>query len=158
MKTNSKNFEPRIVGFLCNWCSYTGADLAGTSRMKSAPNLRIIRLMCTGRVDPSFILRAFQLGADGILVAGCHPGDCHYQEGNFKALRRVLLLKRILREFGIDEHRLRLEWISAAEGEKFAKVSTEFTEELRALGPLRLETSVLPQSLGGELATQEVAA
>ena len=158
MKTNSKNFEPRIVGFLCNWCSYTGADLAGTSRMKSAPNLRIIRLMCTGRVDPSFILRAFQLGADGILVAGCHPGDCHYQEGNFKALRRVLLLKRILREFGIDERRLRLEWISAAEGEKFAKVSTEFTEELRALGPLRLETSVLPQSLGGELATQEVAA
>ena len=97
MKTNSKNFEPRIVGFLCNWCSYTGADLAGTSRMKSAPNLRIIRLMCSGRVDPSFILRAFQLGADGILVAGCHPGDCHYQEGNFKALRRVLLLKRILR-------------------------------------------------------------
>ena len=158
MKTNSKNFEPRIVGFLCNWCSYTGADLAGTSRMKSAPNLRIIRLMCTGRVDPSFILRAFQLGADGILVAGCHPGDCHYQEGNFKALRRVLLLKRILREFGIDERRLRLEWISAAEGEKFAKVSTQFTEELRALGPLRLETSVLPQSLGGELATQEVAA
>ena len=158
MKTNSKNFEPRIVGFLCNWCSYTGADLAGTSRMKSAPNLRIIRLMCSGRVDPSFILRAFQLGADGILVAGCHPGDCHYQEGNFKALRRVLLLKRILREFGIDERRLRLEWISAAEGEKFAKVSTEFTEELRALGPLRLETSVLPQSLGGELATQEVAA
>jgi F420-non-reducing hydrogenase iron-sulfur subunit len=126
--------------------------------MKSAPNLRIIRLMCSGRVDPSFILRAFQLGADGILVAGCHPGDCHYQEGNFKALRRVLLMKRILREFGIDERRLRLEWISAAEGEKFAKVSTEFTEELRALGPLRLETSVLPQSLGGELATQEVAA
>ena len=158
MKTNSKNFEPRIVGFLCNWCSYTGADLAGTSRMKSAPNLRIIRLMCSGRVDPSFILRAFQLGADGILVLGCHPGDCHYQEGNFKALRRVLLLKRILREFGIDERRLRLEWISAAEGEKFAKVSTEFTEELRALGPLRLETSVLPQSLGGELETQEVAA
>ncbi|MGA9056517.1 MAG: hydrogenase iron-sulfur subunit [Terriglobia bacterium] len=158
MKTNSKNFEPRIVGFLCNWCSYTGADLAGTSRMKSAPNLRIIRLMCSGRVDPSFILRAFQLGADGILVLGCHPGDCHYQEGNFKALRRVLLLKRILREFGVDERRLRLEWVSAAEGEKFAKVSTEFTEELRALGPLRLETSVLPQSLGGELETQEVAA
>jgi F420-non-reducing hydrogenase iron-sulfur subunit len=158
LKTNSKNFEPRIVGFLCNWCSYTGADLAGTSRMKSAPNLRIIRLMCSGRVDPSFILRAFQLGADGILVLGCHPGDCHYQEGNFKALRRILLLKRILREFGVDERRLRLEWVSAAEGEKFAKVSTEFTEEVRALGPLRLETSVLPQSLGGELETQEVAA
>jgi F420-non-reducing hydrogenase iron-sulfur subunit len=126
--------------------------------MKSAPNLRIIRLMCTGRVDPSFILRAFQLGADGILVAGCHPGDCHYQEGNFKALRRVLLLKRILRQFGVDERRLRLEWISAAEGEKFAKVSTEFTEEVRALGPLRLETGVLPQSQEEELAMQEVAA
>jgi F420-non-reducing hydrogenase iron-sulfur subunit len=126
--------------------------------MKSAPNLRIIRLMCSGRVDPSFILRAFQLGADGILVAGCHPGDCHYQEGNFKALRRVLLLKRILREFGIDERRLRLEWISAAEGEKFAKVSTEFTEEVRALGPLRLETRVLPQSQAEERATPEVAA
>ena len=158
MKTNSKNFQPRIVGFLCNWCSYTGADLAGTSRMKSAPNLRIIRLMCSGRVDPSFILRAFQLGADGVLVGGCHPGDCHYQEGNFKALRRVLMLKRILRQFGIDDRRLRLEWISAAEGEKFAKVSTEFTEEVRALGPLRLETGVLAQSRAEELATQEVAA
>jgi F420-non-reducing hydrogenase iron-sulfur subunit len=126
--------------------------------MKSAPNLRIIRLMCSGRVDPSFILRAFQLGADGVLVMGCHPGDCHYQEGNFKALRRVLLLKRVLREFGIDERRLRLDWVSAAEGEKFAKVSTEFTEEVRALGPLRLETGVLPQSQGEELAAQEVAA
>ncbi len=157
MKTNGKDFEPRIVGFLCNWCSYTGADLAGTSRMKSAPNLRIIRVMCSGRVDPSFILRAFRLGADGVLVAGCHPGDCHYQEGNFKALRRVLLLKRILREFGVDERRLRLEWISAAEGEKFAKVTNEFTEEVRALGPLRLETSVLPEPEGAELGTQEVA-
>jgi F420-non-reducing hydrogenase iron-sulfur subunit len=126
--------------------------------MKSAPNLRIVRLMCSGRVDPSFILRAFQLGADGVLVGGCHPGDCHYQEGNFKALRRVLLLKRVLKEFGIDERRLRLEWISAAEGEKFAKVSTEFTEEVRALGPLRLETGVLAQSQGEELPTQEVAA
>jgi F420-non-reducing hydrogenase iron-sulfur subunit len=139
VKTRNNDLGPRIVGFLCNWCAYTGADLAGVSRMKSAPNLRIIRVMCTGRVDPSFILRAFQLGADGVLVAGCHPGDCHYQEGNFKALRRVLLLKRILRQCGIDERRLRLEWISASEGEKFAKVSTEFTEEVRALGPLRLE-------------------
>jgi F420-non-reducing hydrogenase iron-sulfur subunit len=126
--------------------------------MKSAPNVRIVRLMCSGRVDPSFILRAFQLGADGVLVGGCHPGDCHYQEGNFKALRRVLLLRRVLRDFGIDERRLRLEWISAAEGEKFAKVSTEFTEEVRALGPLRLETGVLHQSPTEELAKQEVAA
>jgi F420-non-reducing hydrogenase iron-sulfur subunit len=106
--------------------------------MKSAPNVRIIRVMCSGRVDPSFILRAFQLGADGVLLGGCHPGDCHYQEGNFKALRRVLLLKRILREFGVDPRRLRVEWISAAEGEKFAKVSTEFTQEIRSLGPLEL--------------------
>jgi len=139
VKTDEKRFEPRIIGFLCNWCSYTGADLAGTSRMKSAPNLRIIRVMCTGRVDPTFVLRAFQLGADGVLVAGCHPGDCHYQEGNFKAQRRVLLLRRVLRDFGVDERRLRLEWISAAEGEKFATVTNEFTEQVRALGPLQLE-------------------
>jgi F420-non-reducing hydrogenase iron-sulfur subunit len=139
VKTDGKRFEPRIIGFLCNWCSYTGADLAGTSRMKSAPNLRVIRVMCSGRVDPTFVLRAFQLGADGVLVAGCHPGDCHYQEGNFKAQRRVLLLRRVLREFGVDERRLRLEWISAAEGERFATVTNEFTEQVRALGPLRLE-------------------
>jgi len=136
MATNGRGFEPRIVGFLCNWCSYSGADLAGVSRMKSSPNLRIVRVMCSGRVDPSFILRAFQLGADGVLVAGCHLGDCHYQEGNAKALRRVALLKRILGAFGIDERRLQLEWISAAEGERFAAVSKEFTEQVRALGPL----------------------
>jgi len=147
VKTNPQKFEPRIVGFLCNWCSYTGADLAGTSRMKSAPNLRIIRVMCTGRVDPSFILRAFQLGADGVLVAGCHPGDCHYKEGNFKALRRVLMLKKILGELGVDGRRLRLEWISASEGEKFARVSSEFTEEVRALGPLDLQTAPAPVHL-----------
>ncbi len=147
MSNGAANFEPRIVGFLCNWCSYTGADLAGVSRMKSAPNLRTIRVMCSGRVDPTFILRAFQLGADGVLVAGCHPGDCHYQEGNFKALRRVLLLKRVLKDFGIDERRLRLEWISASEGEKFARVANEFTEQVRALGPLRLAPAqaVTPQ-------------
>lgn len=144
MQKKYVGFEPRIVGFLCNWCSYSGADLAGVSRMKSAPNVRIIRVMCSGRVDPSFILRAFQLGADGVLVGGCHLGDCHYQEGNAKALRRVLLLKRVIKEFGIDERRLRLEWISAAEGERFAAVSTEFTEQIRALGPLALKSSVIP--------------
>jgi len=138
MSVDQDPFEPRIVGFLCNWCSYSGADLAGVSRIPSAPNLRIVRVMCSGRVDPSFIIRAFQLGADGVLVAGCHPGDCHYQEGNFKALRRVLLLKQVLREFGLDERRLRLEWISASEAEKFARVSREFTEEVRRLGPLHL--------------------
>ena len=157
MKTNGKNFEPRIIGFLCNWCSYTGADLAGVSRLKSPPNVHPIRVMCSGRVDPSFILRAFQLGADGVLVAGCHPGDCHYQEGNFKALRRVLMLKRILRDFGVDEHRLRLEWISAGEGDKFARVTTEFTEEVRTLGPLRLESNPIPLDLcETSLATEEV--
>lgn len=146
MKADPNRFEPRIVGFLCNWCAYSGADLAGVSRLKSAPNLRIVRVMCSGRVDPSFILRAFLLGADGVLVAGCHPGDCHYQQGNFNTLRRALFLKRILREFGLDERRLRLEWISASEAEKFAAVSLEFTEELRALGPLRLETNFVPEA------------
>ena len=121
MKTNNQSFEPRIVGFLCNWCAYSGADLAGVSRLPSSPHLRILRVMCSGRVDPSFILRAFQLGADAVLIAGCHPGDCPYQEGNFKAWRRVLLLKRILRDFGIDERRLRLEWISASEAEKLSE-------------------------------------
>jgi len=146
MTDDQARFEPRIVGFLCNWCSYSGADLAGVSRLKSAPNVRIVRFMCSGRADPYFILRAFQLGADGVLVAGCHPGDCHYQEGNFKAMRRVLLLKRILRAFGVNESRVRLEWISASEGEKFARVSTEFTEEVRALGPLSLEGVPRPQA------------
>jgi len=143
MTDDQQRFEPRIVGFLCNWCAYSGADLAGVSRLQSAPNVRILRVMCSGRVDPSFVFRAFQLGADGVLIAGCHPGDCHYQEGNHKALRRVLLLKRILRGFGVDEHRVRLEWISASEGEKFARVSTEFTEEIRSLGPLPLENGRL---------------
>ncbi|MFB3776340.1 MAG: hydrogenase iron-sulfur subunit [Bryobacteraceae bacterium] len=148
---DQSKFEPRIVGFLCNWCSYTGADLAGVSRMKSAPNLRCLRVMCSGRVDPSFVLRAFQLGADGVLVAGCHPGDCHYQEGNFKALRRVSLLKRLLRDFGVDQRRVRLEWISASEAEKFARVSREFTEEIRALGPLALDSIVVPAPEAADL-------
>jgi F420-non-reducing hydrogenase iron-sulfur subunit len=129
-------FEPRIIGFLCNWCSYTGADLAGVSRIKSPPNIRTIRTMCSGRVDPTFILKAFQLGADGVLIGGCHPGDCHYAEGNYKALRRYILMKSVLKAFGIDERRLRLEWISASEGDRYAQVTTEFTETIRALGPL----------------------
>ena len=131
-------FEPRIIGFLCNWCSYTGADLAGVSRLKYPPNIRVIRVMCSGRVDPAFIVKAFQFGADGILVAGCHPGDCHYTEGNYKAMRRMATLKHILRLFGIEEQRLRLEWISASEGDKYQEVVTEFTETVRSLGPLKL--------------------
>ena len=130
-------FEPRIVGFLCNWCSYSGADLAGVSRIPSAPNLRAIRVMCTGRVDPTFVLRAFELGADGVLISGCHPGDCHYAEGNYKAMRRVALLQAVLKGAGVDPARLRIEWVSASEGEKFARVVNEFTARVRALGPLK---------------------
>lgn len=131
-------FEPKIIGFLCNWCSYTGADLAGVSRIKSAPNVRIVRTMCSGRVDPAFVLKAFQLGADGVVVMGCHLGDCHYQEGNYKTIRRIPFLKRLVEQFGIDRRRLRLEWVSASEGDRFAEVVNQFTEEVRALGPLKL--------------------
>ncbi len=131
-------FEPKIIGFLCNWCSYTGADLAGVSRIKSAPNVRVIRTMCSGRVDPSFILKAFQMGADGVVVMGCHLGDCHYQEGNYKTIRRIPFLKRLVKDFGIDPRRLRLEWVSASEGDRFARVVNEFTKEIRSLGPLTL--------------------
>ena len=151
MKTSKNGFEPRIVGFMCNWCAYTGADLAGVSRLKSPPNVRIMRVMCTGRVDPSFVLRAFQLGADGVLIAGCHPGDCHYQEGNFKALRRTTLLRKMLRQFGVEPERLRLEWISASEAERASSVVTEFTEQVRALGPLHLET---PEEVFAELGVE----
>ncbi len=130
-------FEPRLIGFLCNWCSYSGADLAGVSRIPSAPNLRSVRVMCTGRVDPTFVLRAFQLGADGVLISGCHPGDCHYAEGNYKAMRRVALLRAVLKANGVDPRRLRIEWVSASEGEKFARVVNEFTAQVRELGPLK---------------------
>ena len=129
-------FEPKIIGFLCNWCSYAGADLAGVSRIQYPPNIRIIRLMCSGRIDPAFILEAFKDGADGVLVAGCHlPSDCHYMSGNFKALRRINLLKRVLKDFGIEPERLRLEWISASEGDKFAAVVKSMVENVKKLGP-----------------------
>ncbi|MCX8010658.1 MAG: hydrogenase iron-sulfur subunit [Ignavibacteria bacterium] len=139
------DYQPRIVGFLCNWCSYTGADLAGVSRIKSAPNVRVIRTMCSGRVDPSFVLKAFQLGADGVIVMGCHLGDCHYQEGNYKTIRRIPFLKRLLNSFGVDPKRLRLEWVSASEGDRFAEVVNEFTEEIRQLGPLQLKNGKSPK-------------
>ena len=132
------SWQPRIVAFFCTWCTYTAADLAGVSRMKYAPNARVIRLMCSGRVDPQFVLDAFAKGADGVLIGGCHPGDCHYVEGNFKTLRRFQLLKRMLRDLGIEEQRLRLEWISAAEGEKVKNVINDMVEKVRALGPLGL--------------------
>ncbi|MBN1376381.1 MAG: hydrogenase iron-sulfur subunit [Dehalococcoidia bacterium] len=131
------NFEPKIVAFLCNWCSYRGADLAGTSRMKCAANVRAIRVMCSGRIEPAFILRAFELGADGVLVLGCHPGDCHYAEGNYKALRRMTLLKRTLKQLGIEEDRFQLDWVSASEGDRFSHIVNEMTEKIRALGPYK---------------------
>jgi len=128
-------YEPKIVTFFCNWCTYLAADLAGTSRMKYAPNIRTIRVMCSGRVDPQFVLEAFAKGADGVLIGGCHPGDCHYQEGNYKALRRYELLRRLLNQMGIENERFRLEWISAAEGERVKAVVNDMVEKLRALGP-----------------------
>jgi len=133
-------FEPKIVGFLCNWCAYAGADLAGVSRMQYPPNVRIIRVMCSGRIDPVFVLEAFKEGADGVLVAGCHlPSDCHYLSGNFKAQRRILLTKRVLEQFGIEPERLRLEWVSASEGDRFATVIREMVEEVRKMGPSPLK-------------------
>jgi len=131
-------FEPRIVAFCCNWCTYTAADLAGISRLKYAANVRIIRVMCSGRVDPQFVVDAFAEGADGVLIGGCHPGDCHYQEGNYKALRRVQLLKRVLADMGIEKERFRLEWISASEGDKVRTVINEMVRQVRALGPLNV--------------------
>src|SRR3974390_1066289 len=128
-------WQPRIVAFFCNWCTYTAADLAGVSRLKYAANIRGIRLMCSGRVDPQFILDALAKGADGVLIGGCHPGDCHYVEGNYKMLRRFEMLKRLLAQMGIEQSRLRLEWISASEAEKVRVVVNEMVEQVKALGP-----------------------
>jgi len=132
----SDTFEPKIVAFLCNWCSYRAADLAGTSRIKYEPNVRIIRVMCSGRVDPTFVLKAFALGADGVMIAGCHPGECHYLEQNYKAMRRYHLLRHTLRKMGMQDNRLRLQWASAAEGVQLAAAIDEMVEQVRALGPL----------------------
>ena len=132
-----EEYEPKIVAFFCNWCTYLAADLAGTSRIKYAPSTRVIRVMCSGRVDPQFVLDAFAKGADGVLIGGCHPGDCHYQEGNYKALRRFRLLQRLLCQMGIEEERVRLEWISAAEGDRVRAVVDEMTAQLKTLGPAR---------------------
>jgi F420-non-reducing hydrogenase iron-sulfur subunit len=130
------NFEPVIIGFTCNWCSYRAADLAGTARVKYPPNIRLIRLMCSGRLDPTFILRALSGGADGVLITGCHPGECHYLEQNYKALRRYLLLRRTIAQMGIDPGRVKLVWASASEGVKLANEITKMVDEVRALGPL----------------------
>jgi len=130
-----EGFEPKIVGFLCNWCTYAGADLAGTSRLQYPPNMRPIRVMCSGAVDSVYILRALLEGADGVFIGGCHPGDCHYVSGNYKARRRMVLFNSIMKSLGLDEGRVLLRWISAAEGRRFAETVTEMTESLRQKGP-----------------------
>ena len=134
-----EEWSPRIIGILCYWCSYAGADLAGSSRLNYPPNIRIVRIPCSGRADPLFVLRAFERGADGVLVAGCHPGDCHYAEGNYYARRRLSLLKRLVDYAGIPKERFKALWVSASEGKEFAQVVNEMVEELRPLGPFRPE-------------------
>jgi F420-non-reducing hydrogenase iron-sulfur subunit len=149
----SQHFEPVIIGFTCNWCSYRAADLAGTARLKYAPNVRLVRLMCSGRLDPTFVIKALSDGADAVLITGCHPGECHYVEQNYKTLRRYLLLRRLLQGMGIAPERVKLVWASAAEGAKLANEINSFVEEVRALGPLGW-----PQKLAGNVKELEVAA
>jgi F420-non-reducing hydrogenase iron-sulfur subunit len=144
---NSKEFDPLIIGFTCNWCTYAGADLAGTSKIQYPTNIRVIRVMCTSRITPEFVLEAFKKGADGVLIGGCHIGDCHYQNGNHKTNARIKLLKRILTEFGLKPERIKLEWISASEGEKFAKTVESFVEEIRKLGPNPLKHTIAAKGL-----------
>lgn len=134
----NSNWQPRIVAFFCSWCTYTAADLAGVSRFQYAPNIRIIRLMCSSRVDPQFVLAALAGGADGVLIGGCHPGDCHYGEGNFKTMRRHRMLLRVLTDLGVPPDRLQLTWISASEAEQLKKIIDEMVGKIRALGPLNL--------------------
>jgi F420-non-reducing hydrogenase iron-sulfur subunit len=129
------DFEPRIIGFFCNWCTYAGADLAGTSRIQYPPNIRVIRLMCSGALDPVYVIKALLEGADGVLIGGCHPGDCHYQSGNYKARRRVAILQSILKQMGFESERVWLRWISASEGRYFADTVTEMVDKLKELGP-----------------------
>lgn len=131
-----KDFEPNIIAFLCNWCSYAGADLAGTSRLEYPPNVRVIRVMCSGRVNPLFVINALQQGADGVLISGCHPGDCHYLQGNYLARRRFALMRRLIEYLGIDPKRLRLSWVSASEGEKFKEVIQQVTKDIKDIGPM----------------------
>ncbi|MBI9080665.1 MAG: hydrogenase iron-sulfur subunit [Pseudodesulfovibrio sp.] len=132
----NNEFEPTILAFVCNWCTYTAADLAGTSRMVQQPNLRLVRMMCTGMVDPKYIVKSLLSGADGVLVSGCHPGDCHYINGNYKARRRVKLLNEILPQFGIEKERVKLTWVGASEGNEFAATVNNFINEIRELGPM----------------------
>ena len=132
-----EEFEPNIIGFLCNWCSYAGADLAGTSRVQYPPNIKIIKVMCSGRVNPMFVINALQQGADGVLISGCHPGDCHYQSGNYLARRRMGVMRSLLEQMGIEPDRVKMTWVSAAEGRKFAQVIEEVTADIKKLGPMK---------------------
>lgn len=158
----SGKFEPLIIGFTCNWCSYRAADLAGTSRVKYPPNIRLMRLMCSGRLDPEFVLKALAGGADGVLITGCHPGECHYLEQNFKALRRFKLLQKMLLQLGIEPQRVKLVWASAAEGVRLAEEITKMVEEVRALGPLNWagvvsSNGAQPVAVSTEIAQEAVA-
>ncbi|MFQ5840936.1 MAG: hydrogenase iron-sulfur subunit [Thermodesulfobacteriota bacterium] len=136
---NKEDFEPKIIAFLCNWCSYAGADLAGVGRLQYPPNTRTIRVMCTGTISPHHILKAFQKGADGVIVSGCHIGDCHYLKGNYMTIKRVAILKELLRFTGFQEERLHLDWVSASEGVKFAELIRNFTQRIKELGPSRIK-------------------
>jgi F420-non-reducing hydrogenase iron-sulfur subunit len=148
----SENYEPVIVGLLCNWCSYRAADLAGTARIHYAPNLRIMRVMCSARVDPQFVLKALRQGADGVLVAGCHPGECHYVDGNIKTMRRFILLKKMLAQLGVEDERVQLLWASASEGTMLAAAVDDMVAKLRPLGPLGWNRNVLGQGNGAATA------
>lgn len=154
----SEQFEPVIIGFTCNWCSYRAADMAGTARIKYPPNIRLIRLMCSGRLDPTFVLKALSGGADGVLITGCHPGECHYLEQNYKALRRYRLLRRTIAQLGIEPERVKLVWASAAEGVQLAREITTFVEEVREMGPLLWPTSMAQPAVEQNVAVEEVAA
>jgi F420-non-reducing hydrogenase iron-sulfur subunit len=140
-RSDNATFDPRILVFTCNWCSYAGADLAGTSRLQYPPNARIIRTMCSGRIEPVFVLEALRDGADGVIVTGCHPGDCHYVKGNFRAEKRFNFLKMALKQIGVEEERVRLAWISAGEGEKFSLLIRDMTDKIRELGPNPFKSS-----------------
>jgi F420-non-reducing hydrogenase iron-sulfur subunit len=145
METNDKtnaNWTPKIVAFFCNWCTYTASDLAGVSRLRYAPSTRVIRVMCSGRIDPEFVMEAFADGADGVLIGGCHPGDCHYSEGNYKCLRRYKLMQKYFEQMGFEKDRLRLEWISASEGKRLQEVVNEMTETIQKLGPSKIKEVV----------------
>ena len=142
IETKDAVFEPKIIGFLCNWCSYAGADKAGTSQTPYLPNVNIVKVMCSGRVDPQFVLKAFEKGADGVIILACHPGDCHYKEGNYRAVQRHRMLLRLLKQLGIEDERCRLDYVSAGEAEKFVEVIEKTVRKIRDLGPLKKSTEV----------------